>query len=193
MSREVPTPGLPRPVLVVAIALGALLAVSVAALGLYVQHVGDQERQAQEAAQKARRTGPLALPPIPAAEAGTPECAKVVAALPRDLRLGESPVPRRALAEPVPPATVVWGDAEHDPVTVRCGIDAPAELTPTSKLVDISGVSWLEISEGGRSSWLAVDRPVYVALTVPAGSGSGPVQDLSQILRDTLPKQPVFP
>ncbi|GAA2779315.1 hypothetical protein GCM10010470_11220 [Saccharopolyspora taberi] len=130
---------------------------------------------------------------MPAGEAAAPECAAVLAALPQALRIGGADVPRREIADPVPPATVVWGDAGHDPVTARCGIDAPAELTPTSKLVDISGVSWLEISEGGRTSWLAVDRPVYVALTLSEDSGSGPVQDLSAILRDTLPKQDVFP
>ncbi len=174
-----------------AIALGLILAGGVATIGLLGHHAQQQEQRSLEAAQQARRSGPLALPPIPAPEAGTPECASVLAKVPQALLVDGRPVPRRPLAPPEPPATVAWGDAAHDPTTVRCGIDAPAELTPTSKLLDVSGVSWLEISAGGNTSWLAVDRPVYVALTVPQNSGSGPLQDLSAAL-SSLPKQPVF-
>jgi uncharacterized protein DUF3515 len=169
-----------------AITLGALLALAVAGIGVYGWYSENQVLQA-------RRTGPLALAPIPAPKAATPECAAVLAALPRELAVGDERVPRRAVAEPAPAATVAWGDAKHDPVTVRCGIDAPAELTPTAQLVDVSGVSWLEINQGGDTSWLAVDRPVYVALSAPADTGTGPLQDLAAILRETLPKQPVFP
>lgn len=177
----------------VAIGLGLLLAVGVAGLGLFARYTAEQESQAVLAQEQARRTGPLALPPVPAPKAGTPECSTVLNALPRELVVHGTPVPRRALAEPVAPGTVAWGDAKHDPITVRCGIDAPAELTPTSQLADISGVGWLRIAEGDKSSWLAADRPVYVALTLPEGSGTGPVQDISALLRDRLPKQDVFP
>jgi hypothetical protein len=180
-------------VLIVAITLGALLALAVAGIGAYGWYSENQAQQAATAAEQARRTGPLALAPIPAPKAATPECAAVLAALPRELAVGGERVPRRALAEPAPAATVAWGDAKHDPVTVRCGIGAPAELTPTAQLVDVSGVSWLEINQGGDTSWLAVDRPVYVALSAPEGTGTGPLQDIAAILRDTLPKQPVFP
>ncbi|GAA4619538.1 hypothetical protein GCM10023108_44990 [Saccharopolyspora hordei] len=179
--------------LIVAITLGAVLALAVAGIGTYGWYTSRQEQQAAHAAVEARRTGPLALAPIPAPEAGSPECAAVTGALPQQLVVGGAPVPRRELAQPAPAATVAWGDAAHDPITVRCGIDAPAELTPTAQLVDVSGVSWLKIDQGGDTSWLAVDRPVYVALTVPGGTGTGPLQDLSALLRDTLPKRPVFP
>ncbi|MGP4017950.1 DUF3515 domain-containing protein [Saccharopolyspora sp. 5N708] len=172
-----------------AIALGALLALAVAGIGAYSWY---GEHQAQRA-EDARRTGPLALAPVPAPKATAPECATLLAALPNELVVDGEHVPRRALAQPAPASSVAWGDAEHDPVTVRCGIDAPAELTPTAPLVDVSGVSWLEINQGGDTSWLAVDRPVYVALSAAQDTGTGPLQDLSAILRNTLPKQPVFP
>ncbi|RKT85819.1 Protein of unknown function [Saccharopolyspora antimicrobica] len=179
--------------LIVAITLGALLALAVAGIGTYGWYSARQEQLAVEEAEQARRTGPLALAPIPAPEAESPECAAVVGALPRELKVGDALVPRRELAQPAPPATIAWGDGDHDPITVRCGIGAPAELTPTAQLVDVSGVSWLEINQGGDTSWLAVDRPVYVALSVPGGTGTGPLQDLSAILGEKLPKQPVFP
>lgn len=177
----------------VAITLSVALAVGVATLGVIGNQIRNEQREAAEAAQQARRTGPLALPPVAAPEANSPECAAVLAALPPELRIDGQRVPRRTLARPTPPATVAWGDVRHDPVTVRCGMDAPAELTPTSPLVEISGVGWLELNAGDTTSWLAVDRPVYLALTAPGGSGSGPVQDLSKILREQLPKQEVFP
>ncbi|MEV5537703.1 DUF3515 domain-containing protein [Saccharopolyspora shandongensis] len=185
--------GLPRPVLIVAITLGALLALAVAGVGAYGWYGEHQAQRTQAEAEAARRTGPLPLAPVPAPKASSPECTAVLQALPRELAVGDALVPRRALAEPAPAGTVAWGDAKHDPLTVRCGIDAPQELTPTAQLLDVSGVSWLEINQGGDTSWLAVDRPVYVALTAPEGTGTGPIQDLSEILRNTFPKQPVFP
>ena len=102
-------------------------------------------------------------------------------------------MPRREIAQPAPAAAVAWGDADHDPVTLRCGIGSPAELTPTSQLMVVNGVSWFEINEGGNVSWLAVDRGVRVALTAPADIGTGPLQEVSDVLSRTLPKRPVFP
>ncbi|GAA3355451.1 MULTISPECIES: DUF3515 domain-containing protein [Saccharopolyspora] len=185
-------PRFPRPVLITALALSGLLALGVISLGLVSRFSEQRQQDAVEAVQQARRTGPLALPPIPSPGAEGPECAKLLAELPAELAVDDARVPRRELADPVPPGAVAWGDAEHDPITVRCGLPAPAELTPTSPLVQINGVQWLRITEAGNTSWLAVDRPVYVALTAPENSGSGPVQDLSDRLR-ALPAKPVFP
>lgn len=182
--------------LVIAISLGVLLAAGVAVVGVIGSQVRTHQQQAAEQAreaQQARRAGPLAVPPVPAPEASSPQCDAVLAALPPRLTINDDPVGRRDLVQPAPEAAVAWGDAQHDPVTVRCGISAPAELKPTSRLVTISGVSWLPISQGGKTTWLAVDRPVFVALTASQQAGSGPVQQLSRILADTLPKQDPFP
>lgn len=183
----------PRPVIVVAIALATVLAVGVATVGVIAGISERSQHQAAREAVQARRSGPLAMPPIPAPQAESPGCAAVLAALPAELTMNGARVPRRPIAPPVPPATVAWGDAGHDPVSVRCGLDSPAELTPTSKLTEVSGVSWLRISEFDRTSWLAVDRPVRVALTVSDSAGTGPLQELSAVIRATLPRQDVFP
>ncbi|MBE9374426.1 DUF3515 domain-containing protein [Saccharopolyspora sp. HNM0983] len=179
--------------LIAALVLGVLLALTVAGIGIAGQYTSAQQREAAAAAEQARRSGPLPLAPVPAPEAGSAECREVLAAAPDELTIGDARVPHRALADPAPQATVAWGDAEHDPVTLRCGIDAPAELTPTSPLAEVSGVSWLEINEGGDTTWLAVDRPVYVALSTPEGTGTGTLQDISAILRERLPERPVLP
>ncbi len=172
--------------------LGVLLAVGVATIGVLGSRMSEPSG-VDAAAQRGRRTGPIALPPVKAPEAGSRACEKVIAALPKRLTVDDDPVPRRKLVEPAPQATVAWGDAQHEPIIVRCGLAAPAELKPTSRLMVVSGVSWLPISEGGKTTWLAADRPVFVALTASQEVGIGPVQTLSSILKDTLPKQDPFP
>jgi hypothetical protein len=184
---------MPRSILAVAISLGVLLAIGVSAVGLISHAIQQQQQQAAEAAQRALRTGPLALPSVAAPKATTPQCSAVLAALPADLVMNGAQVPRRELAAPAPPATVAWGDAGHNPMTVRCGIEAPGELKPTAQLIGVSGVSWLRINGGDVTSWVAVDRPVYVALTLPANAGTGPLQELSAVLASTLPAKSVFP
>jgi hypothetical protein len=47
--------------------------------------------------------------------------------------------------------------------------------------------------EDTRSTWFAVDRAVYVALTLPSGSGPTPIQTLSDTIAATLPATPMHP
>jgi hypothetical protein len=74
---------------------------------------------------------------------------------------------------------------------LRCGLPRPAELTPTSALLEVNGVRWLELDDGlpdpVQVSYIAVDRPVYVALTTPVAAGSAPLQEVSDVVRTTLP------
>ncbi|KOX12775.1 hypothetical protein ADK67_46975 [Saccharothrix sp. NRRL B-16348] len=170
--------------LVLALGLTALLAVGVAAAGLFLDD-GDG------ADPSAVHTGPLALVPVPAPKAGSAECQALLGVLPAQLVSGGDTLPRRELASPAPAGAVAWGDARHEPVVLRCGLDRPGDLTPTSQLRVISDVQWLEVSEGGSATWYVVDRPVYVALTVPSDAGTGPLQDISTTIRDTLAKGPV--
>ncbi|MBY8847810.1 DUF3515 domain-containing protein [Saccharothrix longispora] len=178
---------LPRPLLVVALGLPALLAAGVAAVGLFLG-AGGKDAPADPSVD---RSGPVALVPVPAPGAGSSECAALVSALPMQLLSNGATLPRRELAAPAPPGAVAWGDAAHEPIVLRCGLDRPADLTPTSTLRTISDVDWLVLSEGATSTWYAVDRPVYVALTVPSDAGTGPLQDISTTIRDTLAKGPV--
>ncbi|MFD1152547.1 DUF3515 domain-containing protein, partial [Saccharothrix hoggarensis] len=108
-----------------------------------------------------------------------------------ELLSGGVTLPRRELASPAPAGALAWGDAAHQPVVLRCGLDRPAALTPTSVTRVISDVQWLEVAEGDSATWYVVDRPVYVALTVPSDAGTGPLQDVSATVRDTLARGPV--
>ena len=57
----------------------------------------------------------------------------------------------------------------------------------------VDTVQWYEVADQGRSTWFAVDRPVYVALTLPQGSGPTPIQDISQVIAKTLGAKPIDP
>ena len=129
----------------------------------------------------------IANPPLPVSDgvgqpgANTPACTSLMSALP-DTVAGTS---RRTLEGAVN-AVAAWGDPA---VILRCGIDSPQELTCSAALVQVNGVSWLQLTDAGLDSttYIAADRSVRIAVTVPTGSGSGAIGQLSQIVAATLP------
>jgi hypothetical protein len=168
----------------IAIALPLLLAVTVAAIAVTarVQGVG---------APPPPDTGPLAVAPVDSPDATGPECERLLAALPAELDGPDGPRPPRPIAEAEQlPGVRAWAAAPR-PVVLRCGLPRPVELTPTSALLEVNGVRWLQIDDGlpepVQVSYIAVDRPVYVALTTPVDAGSGPLQQVADVVRTTLP------
>lgn len=178
-------PRLSPPVLI-ALALPLLLAVVVAALGITARVRGDAGPAAV-----APETGPLALVPVDAPDAAGPGCAALLAALPATLPGAGAP---RPLADPAPSGARAWAAAPR-PVVLRCGLTRPAELAPDSALLAVDGVEWLRLADPAPNpelvSYVAVDRPVYVVLTLPPGTGSGPLQAVADAIRATLPAVPV--
>ena len=167
-----------------AVGLAVLLAIGVAGLGL-VLGTGNPSEDVPG------RTGPLALVSIDAPSAGAPEDAfPWVEKLPVGLPSGEghAVAPGTRLARSSRHGGV--GRRQHDPVVLRCGLARPSELSATSQLRMISDVQWLELPGSDSSTWVIVDRGVYVALTVPTDAGTGPLQDISTTVRSP-PKQPV--
>ena len=73
----------------------------------------------------------------------------------------------------------------------RITLTTPAELTCDAALQQVDGVAWLPIAGVGATTYLAVDRPVRVALTVPDGVGTGAWQELSKLIGSTLRAGPV--
>ena len=142
---------------------------------------------------------PVAIVSVPAPQADSADCRALVDALPE--QLGD--FQRAPAADPAPPAAAAWrttGDGEA--VILRCGLDRPAEFVLGSPLQVVDAVSWFRVGEAGavtqiadegRSTWFAVDRPVYVALTLPAGSGPTPIQEISRLIAKTLPAKAVDP
>lgn len=133
--------------------------------------------------------GPLALAAIPAPSAESSDCTRLLTALPGTLDGGEMGAwDRRQLATPAPAGTAGWGEP---PVVLRCGLSRPAELTATSRLLDVSGVQFLEIANPDTSTWVAVDRAVYIVVALPPASGSGPLQQIAAVISNTLPRRDV--
>lgn len=131
---------------------------------------------------------PVALAAVPAPHAADPPCKALFDALPE--RLGD--YRRATVAHPAPEGAAAWrGDGE--PVVLRCGLDRPADFVVGSPIQVVDAVQWFQVRTDGRSTWYTVDRPVYVALTLPPGSGPTPIQQLSDLIDDTVAAVPINP
>lgn len=131
---------------------------------------------------------PVAIASVPAPQGDSAECRALLGALPE--QLGD--YHRAPAAQPAPPGAAAW-TAGGEPVILRCGLDRPAEFVVGSPLQVVDAVQWFELADQGRSTWFAVDRPVYVALTLPQGSGPTPIQEISDIIAKALPAKPIEP
>ncbi|WP_424188706.1 DUF3515 domain-containing protein [Actinokineospora sp. G85] len=185
-----PPPGLSSRAIAVAAVLGVLLAVGIVVAGQLLGGTGDTPAQSPA---PAPRTGPLGLVPVDSPDASSASCSALVGALPQALPNNGGELDRLPLADPAPAGAAAWGDRVGEPLVLRCGLAKPPELTPTSQLRVVSGVQWLPIEGPGAATWFAVDRPVFVALTLPDGLGTGPLQKVSEVVGQALPAQPVRP
>jgi hypothetical protein len=140
---------------------------------------------------------PVALPAVAAPQATNAACRALADALPQ--RLGD--YQRASLAQPTPPGAAAWrAGPDGEPVVLRCGLDRPADFVVGSPIQVVDRVQWFEVTAGqqsggeaGRSTWYTVDRPVYVALTLPSGSGPTPIQQLSEVIDRTVAAVPINP
>ena len=135
---------------------------------------------------------PVAIAAVPAPKAANPACRTLLDALPE--RLGD--FRRAAAADPAPAGAAAWTtEAGTDPVILRCGLDRPEEFVVGAPIQLVDDVQWFRIDGAGAlgTTWFTVDRPVYVALTLPPDSGPTPIQELSAVIVRTLPVQPIDP
>lgn len=125
---------------------------------------------------------PVEVPPVtPEADA---HCPALMGSLPLELA-GEPSRPVRSDS----PYAYAWGEP---PVVLVCGVARPAALGPTSPLITVNGVDWLvDTGDPDAVVWTAVDRPVYVRVTVSADTDSAPVAALGRVVTEALPDQPV--
>lgn len=136
--------------------------------------------------QAAPEEKPVAIAAAPAPQAESAECVALMEALPE--QLGDY---RRAQAvEPVPAGAAAWrAEPSTDPVIMRCGLERPVDFRVGTPVQVVDDVQWFEVSQDGVSTWFAVDRPTYVALTLPSGSGPTPIQLISTAIARTMPAQ----
>jgi hypothetical protein len=170
--------GPPRVVLIAALVL------AIAAVGVVLAIAATRQAPQQ----------PVAIPAVPAPQANDPACRALLEALPQ--RLGD--YERASTAQPTPVGTAAWRrDGDH--VVLRCGLDRPADFVVGSPIQVVDRVQWFRVTdvgsggEVGRSTWYTVDRPVYVALTLPAGSGPTPIQQLSELIDHSMAAVPIRP
>ncbi|RPA62219.1 DUF3515 domain-containing protein [Gordonia oryzae] len=113
-------------------------------------------------------------------------CATLIAALPGSFEgFG---------AKQVDGGTATWKGSEGgDPVTVRCGVDRPSELAPSSRLQTVNGVQWFitDTIENRGQAYVCVDHRPYVALWVPVSGGNSSITDVSAAIGRVLPTGPL--
>lgn len=116
---------------------------------------------------------PLLAEPSPTGSAAS-SCQAVMAALPQQV----AGLARTAST----PLTASWGDPA---ITLRCGVDRPEGLTPTSRCDEVDRVGWY--SEEFTEAWrfTTIGRVGYVEVTVPAvhAPASDALVDLAPAVR----------
>ncbi|MUL80582.1 MULTISPECIES: DUF3515 domain-containing protein [unclassified Mycolicibacterium] len=180
--------GPPRALLIAAVVVAVSVLITV--LGIAASRQRSPEQQ------------PVAIPAIPAPQADSDQCHDLLNALPQ--QLGD--FRRAATVDPTPPGTAAWrAEPDTEPVILRCGLERPSDFVVGTPLQVVDEVQWFRVGEAsaasqggyaedqGRSTWYAVDRPVYVALTLPAGSGPTPIQQISGQITRAMPAQEPAP
>jgi hypothetical protein len=127
---------------------------------------------------------PLAVPVPPVEGAAAAACRALAGRLPATVW--------QLSARPVRPAAVgtrAWGEPA---VVLRCGVPRPAGYSLTAKnLFGINGVTWYVRQLGDRAVFTAVDRSVYVEVSVPLRYAGAPVTALSTVVGQALPPVPL--
>jgi hypothetical protein len=174
MTPEAGRDGPPRALLIAALAVG------VAALIVVISIAAIHQRDDQQ--------GPVAIAAVPAPRADSTECQALIANLPD--QLGD--YTRAPTLAPTPDGTAAWQN-ESGTVIIRCGLERPTDFVVGAPLQAVDAVQWFRVAEQDRTTWFVVDRPVYVALTLPQGSGPTPIQLISGAVAAAMPTTPIEP
>ena len=137
---------------------------------------------------------PVAMTDLPAPEADSLACTSLIDDLPSDLH-GH---PRAELAEPAPHGAAAWRSSSTERITLRCGVDIPAQYTDYAITENIDGATWLRVDDitpqSTLATWYTVDRSPVVAVTADAEQldGGAPVDglDLAALEQHDQPRNP---
>lgn len=166
----------PRALLIAAIVVAAVAVVSILAIAAVRQDDASQQ--------------PVAIATVPAPQAEDAGCAALLDALPDQLGDFE----RAPTVDPTPPGTAAWRrDGDAEPIILRCGLDRPVDFVVGTPLQVVDTVQWFRVAEADRTTWFAVDRSLYVALTLPPESGPTPIQQISEVIAEVLPVNEIDP
>jgi Protein of unknown function (DUF3515) len=121
--------------------------------------------------------------PTPSAAAIEP-CAQVLSQLPVQL---DGSDPRRVEPSPDSGAPVVaWGSPA---IVLQCGVTRPKALTEGSSalVIGVGAVNWLPVTGSNETVWFAIDRSVYIQVTVPKAYPQPPLASISTAIAAVLP------
>lgn len=129
---------------------------------------------------------PVAMTELPAPDAQTPECAQLIDDLPASL----AGLKRAELAEPAPAGAAAWQASSTERITLRCGVDAPAQYTPYASTEDADGTRWLQVNDltpgSSLATWYTVDRSPILAVTADVTQLADGIPPLSALPTGTL-------
>lgn len=136
---------------------------------------------------------PVAMTQVPAPEASSAECTSLIDALPSTL----ADLKRAELAKPAPEGAAAWQASSTERITLRCGVEAPAQYTPYAQTEDIDDARWLRVNDATPGStlatWFTVDRSPVLAVTADTQqlrSGAAPVAGIdTSALTGPAPEQ----
>ena len=124
----------------------------------------------------------LSLPAPPSSTATAGPCTALLSVLPTALG---TLAPRVVHPTPDSLFVVAWGDPA---VVLRCGVDRPAHLAPSSSalLVIIDGVAFLPVQARDSTVFTAIDRAAYVEVTVPKSYPQPPLAALADAIAKAM-------
>jgi len=76
----------------------------------------------------------------------------------------------RDRTSPDSPLAAAWG--KH-PIVLTCGVGTPAELDPEAEAVYANGVAWLPVQQSDGWEFYAIQRAVYIEVSVPSAYNLG--------------------
>ncbi|WKD61065.1 hypothetical protein CCICO_05160 [Corynebacterium ciconiae DSM 44920] len=167
---ETPTSDLPRRPIIIALVLSILLTLAVL-VGTKLLFGDGRD--------------PVALSELPSEQADSAECSALIDALPQSLNGLE----KARLVDPAPAGAFAWSGRDNQRITLRCGVQAPAQYTTMARTEDINGRQWLRVKDATTGStmqtWYLVGATPTVAVTADAESlkdAANPVEGLGDAL-----------
>jgi Protein of unknown function (DUF3515) len=133
---------------------------------------------------KAQSTAVVTVSAATPSPAAVEPCAQVLSQLPVQL---DGSDPRNTQPSPdTGAAAVSWGDP---PIVLLCGVARPKELTEGSAalVIGVGAVNWLPITGSSATVFIAIDRAVYIQVTVPKAYAQPPLATLSTSIAAALP------
>jgi hypothetical protein len=158
----------------------------VVVVGLFLGGAGSHGNGAQHPSASGSVLPPVPVSAPPSTDAATvSRCADVISELPLVL---DGQAVRRTVSDPPSGSVQAWGEPA---IVLRCGVSRPKDLVPGSDaqlFAFTPGGPYYDVTtQHGANVFTAVDRAVYIAVTVPSKYHSDPMPTVSRAIAKVLP------